>query len=335
MAENKIIQLLEKTYKQLEEGDFENASKTVSSLKTLAPHDPRVCFVACDVHLAKEEGDLALEVVEEGLKVHPDNPVLLYQHANILLDEFEDVEAALAILVPLVDTFASEELDPEFMADVYILLSDTYEAQCEYASALAIAEKAFALLPQDPRVRLTLANALFDAGQIDAALKQAQAAVAKDDLPEDYFLLGRIYTFQQNPKAAKQAFEAAQQRAPELFDLPYELDEEPFLKLVNTALKEVPTVITDFVESMDVLLERVPSKELLRLEKDKLSPAAMSYLQISSAFKKGKDDPWDHPPEGIVFFMDNISVVCHDENDVAELIKSEIIHQISRYLEEE
>ncbi len=329
---SQIDRLLENAYSALNDDNIDGAIKIADEISTTSADDPRLYFLRAEIAHAQGNAEAALEIVDNALKGHPDNAILQYQKASFLFDEFEEVEEAIEVLQRLVKSFEKAPQNQELMTDAYLLLGDALGASEQHSESLKIARQSARMFPEDDRVRLALATALFDAGLVDEAQKKTDEAIALDHTADDFWLLGRIKTYLGKFDEAAKAFQQATALDPENFYVPEHIAGEEFLAIVNEALKELPLVIADFTENAEVAFDDVPTPELIADENGVLSPGAFSYLEAGENFVRGTDDPWDHPPERIILFKRNIEIIARSRDDMKECVKSAIVHQISHYL---
>lgn len=171
--------------RQLEEGDLDAAKATLARASKLDAAHPDVLWVQANVGLAEEKEALALRTARRLVELGHDGYEVqtLIARAADPKRELDVFEAALG---------RAHALDPERPEPLYALLRRAQErkdgsAELRWLRALS------PLVEHDGEVQRTLALALLEAGEADAAVRAAEAAVyAEMEHPESYGVLGRV-----------------------------------------------------------------------------------------------------------------------------------------------
>jgi predicted Zn-dependent protease with MMP-like domain len=124
-------------------------------------------------------------------------------------------------------------------------------------------------------------------------------------------------------------FERAHTLDPELYLVPAELDDETFERTAREALEDLPRSLRETAQRIPVLIEDVPSEELLdRLDQ---SPQILGiFIGTPRTEAAVTDQPRDL--DRIVIFKKNLEKACRDREELLEQIKITVSHELGHYL---
>ncbi|MCK4509021.1 MAG: tetratricopeptide repeat protein [Desulfuromonadales bacterium] len=199
-------------YIYLETGRVSEAIELLHSRMTEGKPRPQVYNYLTSLYTADGQHENALNTIENGVELYPDNVELLYQRVLILeqAGQHEDAMQAARELLAVDDEHA-ETLN--FLA--YALAVDNRELD----QALAYAERAIKIKPA-PHILDTLGWVYYRLGRLIEALKVIEEASL--ELAEDAVIfehLGEIHLALKNLDQARTAFERALQLQPDNLDL--------------------------------------------------------------------------------------------------------------------
>ncbi|MCP4500004.1 MAG: tetratricopeptide repeat protein [Deltaproteobacteria bacterium] len=272
MSNPDLPQLLEDAYSALHQDDFTKARTILDKVRRM--DSASVDVVLLEIELLEAEGDeeTALTAMEEARSKNPDNVLLAYHHATLLLEVFDDTVTADPILFELMKKYRAGTLTENGILDEELqefssgfLLSYSYCSLLDEKTerALELAEEALKVDDTDSEAQLARAAALFDLGRAELAKQSVQKAIADDDtIVEAQWLLGRIELAGGDEEAARTRLAKAITLAPEQFPVPYLTDREEFASLVEDAKAELPGPVADFVARSELVITDLPQKDV-------------------------------------------------------------------------
>lgn len=201
-AQLRIAQLLVK------EGRFEEARKRLRALGT--DDATRANYLLVEAQLMRDAGRMeeAVSAVDEGLRIKPDDPDLLYESA-MLADRLGRTEAMEGRLRKII------ALSPDY-AHAYNALGYWMADRGErLGEAEALIRKAVELRPEDPFIMDSLGWVLYRRGQLDEARKLLERAYQIRPDPEIAAHLGEVLWEMGNQDEARKTWQMAVKDHPE------------------------------------------------------------------------------------------------------------------------
>lgn len=106
--------------------------------------------------------------------------------------------------------------------------------------------------------------------------------------------------------------------------------EEEFEKLVTEAISNLPKKFKEKMENIVVVIEDLPSQELLMEMKIK-SPYGLLGLYRGVPYTKRGIWYRNVMPDKIIIFKTPIEVRCRNKEDIKESVRKVVIHEIGHY----
>jgi predicted Zn-dependent protease with MMP-like domain len=244
-------------------------------------------------------------------------------HVWHLLDEGEVDQARLE----LGDLLRSRPGHPDLrIVDAAVAL-DEGEPQAA-VEALEGAERS-----ADPALFFHLrAMAEFELARFEGARDDAQRALAiHPDLAEAHDLLSRAFEHLGDPERA--AEHAAESRAIDstTYPEPLEVSDAEFDALVVESLGELPAEIRRRLEEWPVVVEPLPSREMLTAEQPPLSPDLLGLFVGADLMRRSHGD-LPSSPGAIYLFRRNLLRACADRDELKREVRITVQHEVGHLL---
>ena len=131
-------------------------------------------------------------------------------------------------------------------------------------------------------------------------------------------------------KEADRLFARAANLAPDLYPLPIRIDEEQFEAAAAEALRSLPEEICSYVRKCPILIEDLPSQELVRSEN--LSPQVLGLFSGLPVTEPGAESTPREDTDRILLFKRNLEKVAVDQESLVEQIQITVKHEIGHFL---
>jgi predicted Zn-dependent protease with MMP-like domain len=338
-----LADAIDEAYEALYEDRLPAAREALVRAQRLDAKHPEVRLLEIELLEASDEAEEAVLAAEKAVSALPKSMLLRLKLATLLLDVYDDVPAARPHLEELAarlergdkpDVGGDDASAPrDFAVEVWLTLADARGSDHDPRGALAAAEHAAALAPDDAVARVALGSARFDLCELDLAEKHVAQAIDRDPRCADAFWLrGRIETVRGNHGAADKAFAKAAQLDPVRFAIPFRVDEDAFARLMEESLEELPEQVKSYLKNIAIAVEDVPALEAVQRNDPPLSPGSLGLFEGTPPSLAPGDDPWSHFPSRITLFRRNIEISCIDEDELRDLVSSTLLHEVGHYL---
>lgn len=149
--------------------------------------------------------------------------------------------------------------------------------------------------------------------------------------PQAHELLSRVRDHLGDPKGAAEASEAAAELDPENFPEPLEVSDEAFDAMVEKAVAELPEKVRSRLDDVPVLVQPLPTREMLGEERPPLSPDLLGLFVGRHVFAQ---QPTAVPgaPGTIFLFRRNLLRSCADLEELAREIRVTVQHEVGHLL---
>ncbi|MFN8588334.1 MAG: metallopeptidase family protein [Candidatus Eisenbacteria bacterium] len=215
--------------------------------------------------------------------------------------------------------------------DLAIENASLYLAEGEPAAALDAlrgAERA-----ADPAMFFYLrAAARYDLIRFEEALADArQAITVHPDMAPAWDLASRTLEHLGDfEEAAKAAAEAAA-IDPESCPLPLEVSDAEFDALVRRSLRELPKPIRAKLDELPVLVQPLPSREMLTAEDPPFTPDLLGLFAGRHIFTESSTTT-PSAPGAICLFRRNLLRACADREELAREVRITVQHEVGHYM---
>src|SRR5580765_3941762 len=158
-----------------------------------------------------------------------------------------------------------------------------------------------------------------------------RALVIHLDYPHAWDLLSRIHEHQGDPAAAAEAALRANQIDPEGFPLPLEVPDATFDALVQRSVRELPAAVRRRLDELPVLVQPLPSREMLTDEDPPLAPDLLGLFVGRHIFATTSSAPPD-APGAIYLFRRNLLRACSDVDELAREVGITVRHEVGHLM---
>jgi len=151
------------------------------------------------------------------------------------------------------------------------------------------------------------------------------------DIPFDQQLLGRCHELAGDFEASDRCYSrwcelGGRDTLPLLRVPPEEFDE-----IIAKAIRELPEQHREALESVEVIVEPVPSIEHVRgSDLGQTPPSMLGLFDGASMLERDPEAP--EPPPRIFLFQRNIELAAHDMRDLAEQVEITLLHELGHLL---
>jgi predicted Zn-dependent protease with MMP-like domain len=170
--------------------------------------------------------------------------------------------------------------------------------------------------------------------QVDDAARSAFRALREDRRsPEGWWVLALIREWKGDDAGALRALLHARWLDPRGYPLPPALTDEDVEEIVGDCLRSLHPEIRDYLLNVAILLEEVPSEEVLRGYSPPASPLDMlGYFNGASLMERSTEDPWSNLPPTIVLFRRNLQRAANTREELVEQLCVTVFHEIGHFL---
>lgn len=180
--------------------------------------------------------------------------------------------------------------------------------------------------------RWYLGSANFYMARFEAAKDNFRRAIKLDlDFPDAVYELARTLEHLGEHVEAQRLFHWASDQDEEAFPVPLQSSREEFDEVLQDARDELPKEILDALESVSIVVEDLPSKELLENGKPVLSPDILG-LFTGRSLKDESVFALPTMPPTVYLFRRNLERVCRDYDELREEIQTTLYHEVGHYL---
>ncbi len=176
------------------------------------------------------------------------------------------------------------------------------------------------------------ALAQFELVRLELARDDALRAVAVNpDLAEAHDLLARVYEHLGEAESARQHAAEAQAIDPSAFGPPLEVTDQEFDTLVEESLGELPEPIRKKLDEVPVLIEDLPSRQVLTAEEPPLVPDLLGLFVGRHLLERSHLDV-PGAPGAIFLFRRNLLRVCVDREELKREVRTTVRHEVGHLL---
>lgn len=329
LKRNSLRALVDHAYEDLKEADYERAAHHAEELYSRAPDDVEPFLLQAEISQDQGRFSESLAFVDEGLKIHPRHAGLNLKKATLLIDYFEEIDEAFAILQKLADRFAQKtpaELKTEhsldLVLDIYLLLIDCYRLKSDYLSAFEVASRAKRIAPSEEAAILAMATAHFEVGEYLKSMALIEPVEGRQEIADFYWLLAHIYCAQGRFEESDQAFLSASKIDKSRYHRPVRLDAKEFQICYGQALATLPREIREYVQNSRVQIEDIVPVELVKEPTHQTAPQACIVSAPDGALGSNRL---------ITVFQKNVENMALNKSEIKDIISSAMIHELSAH----
>ena len=245
------------------------------------------------------------------------------EHIHDLMDEAELDDARVAIDAMRAKRPAQADLR---LLDAQLCLEEGDAQQA--LEVLRGAERA-----ADPAEYFAVrAAASYDVVRFEDAQRDAEQALGiRPEYGYAWDLLSRVFEHLGDEEKSAEAADHAYAVDPEAFPLPLEVSNEDFDALVEKALAEMPKRIAKQLEEFPVIVEDMPTREMLTAEDPPLTPDLLGLFAGRHIFARSTSET-PEAPGAIYLFRRNLLRACTDREELAHEVRITVQHEIGHLM---
>jgi predicted Zn-dependent protease with MMP-like domain/predicted Zn-dependent protease len=313
---------LERGFEALESGKLDAATTILDRCKRIDRKNPEVVMLAAAVADASGDATEALARYRQLIELRPDDPMPRICTARLELHDLGDADAALDTVEAAFD-FIDEEAD---LVEAIYVKTEAYLARDELAAARETLSELASSVIEDGELALDLAELALAAEDADAARRYLAVPEHDPELRSDALhALGRVHELTGDRPAMIAAWQEV--RRLDLAAPPGEVQvsEDELEQIAQGTLEELPAHIRERLANVPVLIDDVPSIEMVD---DGLDPRSLGLFQGTPMPEDGTAQP---SITNIHLFKRNLERSAIDEDHLAEEIRITVLHETAHY----
>jgi predicted Zn-dependent protease with MMP-like domain len=213
----------------------------------------------------------------------------------------------------------------------YFVAGVAFHELDEHRRALDYLRESALRCPEDALVRTYEARVRFFLGEEEEAEKLLRSAVKQDEeLADAYYWLSMVVERRGRYAEADQLLAACARLDPERFSLPYRMSRTELERDLAEVVKELPAPIAGAVGKLTMVIEDLPSRELLAGE-DHIGPDILG-LFIGASLREASVWMTPSEPNIVYLFKRNLERVATSRNELLDEARVTLIHEIGHYL---
>ncbi len=320
---DRLLADLERGFAALDDGNLDAAEAAVERCRRIDRKHADVLALAAGVAEARGDNDEALAQYAALAELRPDEPMPRICLARLELHHHEDPDAALDHLDAAFD-FIDEEAD---LIEAVYVKTEALLARGELPEARATLGELATSAIDDGDLALDLAELALSAEDAKAAARWVDAArKAAPELEADALhVLGRAHELAGDRPAMIAAWQEV--RRLDLAAPPgsVHVTEDELERIAAAALAELPQHIRDHLERVPILIDDVPSEDIVA---DGFDPRLLGLFQGTPMPEDGALSP---SVTNILLFKRNLERFAEDEEHLAEEVRITVLHETAHY----
>jgi tetratricopeptide (TPR) repeat protein len=273
----------------------------------------------------------ALQEFERALETEADYQPGQLNRIEILIEEFQEYEEALDLSDDLLQT----SLEKPIEAEVYYLKAKALFYLDDLEGALFLLRRAIKIQGEVGIYRGFEGQVLFEIGQFTEARRSLERALALEhDCAHSTYHMALVMEHTGQLEEAEKLFAKAARIAPELYPLPTRIGDDEFELAADQALKSLPEPIRKYTENCPVIVEDLPSEDLVKQEY--VSPQVLGLFSGVPATEPGASPTLGTlqrtDTDKILLFKRNLEKIANTHAELVEQIQITVKHEIGHFL---
>jgi tetratricopeptide (TPR) repeat protein len=250
---------------------------------------------------------------------------------EILIEEFGEHETALEYA----DELLASSLEGAIEAEVYYLKAKALFYLDDLEGALFLLRRALRVLGEVGIYRGFEGQILFELGQFQAARRSLERALRLEpECAHSSYHMGLVLEHLGEPDEAERLFHKAAHIAPDTYPVPIRIEDEEFETASDDALKGLPSEIRDYVSHCPIIIEDLPSPDLVREEN--LSPMVLGLFLGVPLTEAGANPHVAPEPRAytdrMLLFKRNLEKIASNRAELIKQIRITVWHEVGHYL---
>lgn len=218
--------------------------------------------------------------------------------------------------------------------EAHFLLGEALRDQGRLEEAEGLYRFAVLNAPDHANAWAALASVLLDLLRWEEARRAANRCLREDPThPEAAFVRGLLRERREDYAGAQRDYLRAWRSDPEGYPLPLPLSDETVEQIVSECLELLHPALREYLANVPVILEEVPSEELLEQYDPPASPSGLlGYFSGHSLMERSLHDPWSILPGAIVLFRRNLERFANNREQLLEELRVTLFHEVGHFL---
>jgi predicted Zn-dependent protease with MMP-like domain/Tfp pilus assembly protein PilF len=273
----------------------------------------------------------ALDEFERAIEADGEYQPAHLNRIEILIEEFQEHEDAL----DLSDELLQDTLEKPIEAEVYYLKAKALFYLDDLEGALFLLRRAIKLQGEVGIYRGFEGQVLFELGNFEEARRSLERGLALEpECAHSTYHMALVMEHTGALEDAERTFAKAARLAPEMYPLPTRIDDAEFEAAATQALSSLPEPIRRYTENCPVIVEDLPSEEMVRQEF--VSPQVLGLFSGVPATEPGASPTLGTmqrtDTDRILLFKRNLEKIAMTRDELVEQIQITVKHEIGHFL---
>lgn len=316
---------VDEAFDLLDQGNVDEAATLHAHLTASHPAQPEVVTLGGCIAAVRGEFATALQLFDRAASLDPTYPVPLIDAAELLVDDMDDPESALSYCeraLPLTEGDDQTRIEAlSFKARALMLLERDDEAR-------AALEATRGLTSEDPDVFVRVTALWLELEDPDSAETCIRAALDLEPEHADALhALGWIHELRNEPDKMVEAWLATRALDASAPEPPWHMSVEAFTRVAKRALAELPAELRNKLTDVPMLVEDLPSEDLVR---DGIDPRVLGLFSGEPMCDPAASGPAVEPT-AIRLFQRNLESMSEGEEHLLSEIRTTVLHETAHY----
>jgi predicted Zn-dependent protease with MMP-like domain/Flp pilus assembly protein TadD len=320
--QDRLFADVDRGFDALEAGKLEEAEAALERCSRIDRKNPDVVALAAAIADVKGEGDEAIARYRELSTLRPDDPMPRVCLARLMLHELGDADGALETIESAFD-FIDEEDD---LIEAVMVRTEALVAIDDLENARqSLAELSTSVI-DDGHLALDLADLALLAEDPNAAIRWVEIAKKDEALRADALhLLGRILEAKDDRAGMVDAWKQVRDLDSKAPAGHVTISDDELERIAVGALDELPEDVRKRLENVPILIDTVPSDELIA---EGIDPRSLGLFQGTPMPDAGTGVP---AVTNILLFKTNLERSAEDLDHLAEEVRITVLHETAHY----
>jgi predicted Zn-dependent protease with MMP-like domain len=170
--------------------------------------------------------------------------------------------------------------------------------------------------------------------ELEEARRSINRAIREDPgNPEAWYARGLLRERREDWEGADRDLARAARLDPATYPFPVPLSDEELEAAVEEVLESLHPSLREYLTNVAILVEEVPSEEILRQYDPPLSPGELlGFFSGHSLLERSMEDPWSHLPAAIVLFRRPLQRYAQDHEQLIRELRVTLYHEVGHFL---
>ncbi len=324
--QDRLFADVDRGFNALEEGNVEEAEAALERCSRIDRKNPDVVALAAAIADVKGDGEEAIAKYRELSTLRPDDPMPRVCLARLMLHENGDADGALDTIESAFD-FIDEEDD---LIEAVMVRTEALIAIDDLDNARNSLSELSTSVIDDGHLALDLADLALLADDPNTAIKWVEVAkkagAENDALRADALhLLGRICEAKDDHAGLVAAWKEVRDLDRKAPAGHVTISDDELERIAVGALDELPEDVRERLENVPILIDTVPSDELIA---EGIDPRSLGLFQGTAMPHEGSAAP---AVTNILLFKTNLERSADDLDHLAEEVRITVLHETAHY----